>query len=483
ISCPSGEFMCKDASRRCIRESWRCDGEDDCSDGSDEKNCYISDSTQQRSNTTNEEILIYEDLRNLVEKIADQQETDRSRIFVGCSQDLKKRFSECLSKCKKILCPVQELKSFLSACKSGIKPSCTQNCNPECIKNQGDCDNGKCLCKDGFSGDDCSIKDCNPVCVEKQGDCVDGKCICKPGFTGEDCGTDIVKCGVENPVPTRIVNGVDVNVARKYSWQVGLKPRKHRAENYFCGGSIITNKHILTAAHCFYDFPLFAPCFKNIPDKVFVGIGDHQQEDTIDDLSDVTDLIRSMSITTHKDYNCETNDNDIAIIELSRPIDLLKHADVLHPICLPKDDCETYEGLTATVSGWGGLVGYNIPENQLPGFQQKFPNILQETQVKVLKNSKCSSQIDGKYPPAVFTDNMVCAATEEGYEDGGTDACQGDSGGPLSVKDNEKHVQIGLVSFGFGCASKGNPGVYARVCKFLPWIENIVGTEKTYNLP
>jgi len=274
----------------------------------------------------------------------------------------------------------------------------------------------------------------------------------------------MVKCGIENSAPQRIVNGVDVSVARKYSWQVGLTDSKGNFNNYYCGGSIITDKHILTAAHCF--------CNMNyeieIPSEFYIGIGDHNQAETSDNLPDFVDAVLAKGAKLHEDYTCNGYDNDIAVIELSKAIDLVKHADDIHPICLPKDDTKNYAGMSATVSGWGSTIGYTQPPEGIDP-PAKFPHVLQEAQLTVELNSKCD-----------ISETQLCAGTEEGFENGGKDSCQGDSGGPLYVKEKEQHVQIGIVSYGTGCAQKGETGVYARVSKYLDWIEKQVGSEKTY---
>ncbi|XP_037801279.1 trypsin-1-like [Penaeus monodon] len=86
------------------------------------------------------------------------------------------------------------------------------------------------------------------------------------------------------------------------------------------------------------------------------------------------------------------------------------------------------------------------------------PNQLMEVTVPILDPSCWGQSV---------TERMLCA----GYPKGGKDTCQGDSGGPLCVKESSKFVQVGVVSFGDGCAKPGSPGVYARVTEFLPWIK------------
>merc|ERR1719187_11532 len=122
-----------------------------------------------------------------------------------------------------------------------------------------------------------------------------------------------------------------------------------------------------------------------------------------------------------------------------------------------------------TVTGWGALYsGGGAPKE------------LQEVDVKVMSNAKCDimyKNLDKKlHPMYQITKNMICAAEE--YGNGEKDSCQGDSGGPLiterqgvRVNGKQQYEQIGVVSFGEGCADARYPGVYARVTEQLDWIK------------
>merc|ERR1711971_561478 len=147
-------------------------------------------------------------------------------------------------------------------------------------------------------------------------------------------------------------------------------------------------------------------------------------------------------------------------IELSEE---LTFTDKIKPACLPSSATKDFSGTASTISGWGGTIGYG-PNDQQP--QQPKQCGLKETMVKVLAGS------DSKCSRAVGTSSStikLCAWSK------GTDGCQGDSGGPLTVPENGKYTLVGVVSYGWGCASSA-PGIYARVQGFLPWIKNLISS-------
>ena len=149
----------------------------------------------------------------------------------------------------------------------------------------------------------------------------------------------------------------------------------------------------------------------------------------------------------------------------------MKFRKEISPVCLPTRTSSAYDSVTATVSGWGTLSS---------GGSQ--PDELNEVDVTTMTNTVCKS----KYGSSLITDSMICAA------DSGKDACQGDSGGkrfsklflnssflgPLvTMEAGNFYSLIGVVSWGFGCASRTYPGVYARVTYVKSFIEdNISGS-------
>uniref|UniRef100_A0A8C7WUC4 Zgc:100868 n=1 Tax=Oryzias sinensis TaxID=183150 RepID=A0A8C7WUC4_9TELE len=170
----------------------------------------------------------------------------------------------------------------------------------------------------------------------------------------------------------------------------------------------------------------------------------------------------SQTVTTvivHPNYNSNTNDNDIALLQLSSPVTFNNY---ITPVCLASTNSTFYSGVNTWVTGWGNIgSGVSLPA----------PQTLQEVQVPIVGNRQCKCS----YGAGSITDNMVCA----GLLAGGKDSCQGDSGGPLVIKQNNLWIQGGVVSFGQGCAEPNYPGVYTRVSQYQTWIN----TQITSNQP
>jgi len=240
-------------------------------------------------------------------------------------------------------------------------------------------------------------------------------------------------CGQVNRA-SRIVNGTETEV-NEYPWQAAMVYKY--SSSVFCGASVIGSKHILTAAHCTQ-----AVTDYNINYQVLLGAHGLTSSASSEERFNAVRFIQ------HKDYDGSTYDTDIAIIVLAGSIDFTSSQ--IRPVCLPDNDSDDYDSVTATVSGWGTLES---------GGSQ--PDVLMEVDVPTMSNSDCRNS----YGNAI-TDNMLCA----GYDEGLRDSCQGDSGGPLIYNSGSGYTLIGVVSWGYGCASPGYPGVYARVTQYLSWI-------------
>jgi len=269
--------------------------------------------------------------------------------------------------------------------------------------------------------------------------------IDEDGSNSADSGEDVdvvgCTCGKPNKME-KIIGGWDVDFPVKYPWHVGLYSRKEFGLSYFCGATIINNLFILSAAHCSRGWS--SP---DGPSDLLIGIGDHDQNSTLDDFDGITIKASVKQVHVHPGYDDDTEDLDFSLIELSTP---LEFGDILRPICLPEDDLNTYEGDTGTIVGWG-LTDY---------YDYDFPDILQETHVTIMDPTCDDYHLN-------ITDNMLCASYPE------RDACYGDSGGSISVVENGVFVQVGVTSWGIGCASEDHPGIYSRVTSVLKWIHQV----------
>jgi len=256
--------------------------------------------------------------------------------------------------------------------------------------------------------------------------------------TSTNAPQETCQCGMkgkDEPGSDYIVGGEETS-EHEHPWQVGLVSRN--GQDPWCGGTLISSTHVLTAAHCF-DGGSTAP-------DVRVLLGEHNVADREFNRVDVAEIIN------HPNYDTHTVDNDYAILRLAKPVSFTKK---VSPACLPDDFTSTYEGTLATTTGWGSL-----------GNGEPYPNVLQEVDVTVMTNAKCQSAYQG----GTITKNMLCASAP------GKDSCQGDSGGPLITPENGRQALIGIVSWGWGCAAQW-PGVYARVTEQMDWIlTNTAGT-------
>merc|ERR1712193_375577 len=250
----------------------------------------------------------------------------------------------------------------------------------------------------------------------------------------------------------RIVGGKEVNPKGKLPYQVYFNPCKCNSDGMcrcgMCGGTIVNKKFVITAAHCYNSM------FTDL--RVIVG-----EHNLCDGVNEGGKVIKVKKITLHPDYNSKTVDNDIAVLELAED---LTFTDKIKPACLPSSETKDYSGGASTISGWGGTIGYGRNEQQP---QQPKQCTLKETIVKLIASSDpmCSKL------PGLATSSKIklCAFAKD------TDTCRGDSGGPLTVPENGKYTLVGVVSYGWGCASS-TPGIYARVQGFLPWIKNLISS-------
>ncbi|MEZ4608195.1 MAG: serine protease [Deinococcales bacterium] len=184
-------------------------------------------------------------------------------------------------------------------------------------------------------------------------------------------------------------------------------------------------------------------------------------------IADMSRAVNVSRVIIHPQYSPYTQMNDIALLQLERP------AQNTHRALVPSKETAqrlTTTGQLATILGWGSLLSTTGGDPT----RLRFPEQLQQAQVPIVDQRECQSALS----PAQVTENMLCA----GYPQGGVDSCQGDSGGPLVVNVQGIWVQIGVVSFGAGCALPGKPGVYTRVGNYYDFITSYVLPELSKNV-
>uniref|UniRef100_A0A8C8AIK8 Coagulation factor IXa heavy chain n=1 Tax=Otus sunia TaxID=257818 RepID=A0A8C8AIK8_9STRI len=213
-------------------------------------------------------------------------------------------------------------------------------------------------------------------------------------------------------------------------WQVLIR---NSEDVGFCGGSLISSRWVVTAAHC---LDLVRPHH--------VTVGENGAINTILCLEPPEERHARGANRTH----------DIALLYLSSDVVFNEYA---VPVCLPSPSLAALlsaEGRTGTVSGWGAT--------HARGSTLRF---LMRVQLPIVSTETCQ-----RSTARLVTDNMFCA----GYSTEVADACKGDSGGPFTVSYHNTWFLLGIVSWGEGCAEKGKYGVYTRVSNYIPWIKEIV---------
>ncbi|OWF48483.1 neurotrypsin-like [Mizuhopecten yessoensis] len=257
-------------------------------------------------------------------------------------------------------------------------------------------------------------------------------------------------CGIQNiPVVSRKIVGGQAANSGSWPWQASIRmtlPNGH--SDHFCGGTLIHEEWVVTAAHCFDTLHSL--------DEVRVILGDYRL--SVTEKHEQTFQIRSIAV--HEDYHQGHREHDIAIIRLMGVANLTNTH--VNRACLPRNRTMRFEsGYMCYATGWGDTEGTGDQD------------VLRQVRLPLYSDAACRQFYGSR-----VSSNMLCA----GYDFGGKDSCRGDSGGPLVCKEagRRKWTLVGVTSWGEGCASVGHPGVYTRTQKYLRWIREFVkGDRKT----
>eukprot|EP00521_Asterionellopsis_glacialis_P014446 CAMPEP_0195307882 /NCGR_PEP_ID=MMETSP0707-20130614/37935_1 /TAXON_ID=33640 /ORGANISM="Asterionellopsis glacialis, Strain CCMP134" /LENGTH=741 /DNA_ID=CAMNT_0040372135 /DNA_START=132 /DNA_END=2354 /DNA_ORIENTATION=+ len=236
------------------------------------------------------------------------------------------------------------------------------------------------------------------------------------------------KYSVFRPPMSRIIGGDDVLSSSTYPFFVSWGGE--------CGASLIHEDIVLTAAHC-------API-----QSTTVIVNSYKLRSSATPGATVRSIA---SRVPHPDYDPSNLNNDFMILKLDEPVESTK----VTPLALNDQSDTPRISEALTVIGLGVIDAATNDQ----------PETLQEVEVDAMSSQYCRQQ----YGSGMNTDVTFCA----GKRGGGKDSCRGDSGGPIFNTDNQGNVlsQVGVVSWGIGCAEAGFPGVYARVSSAKQWID------------
>lgn len=230
----------------------------------------------------------------------------------------------------------------------------------------------------------------------------------------------------------RIVGGVEAK-DHAYPYQVSIQRSRHQ-----CGGAILTEWFILTAAHCVDQ--------GRQPNETTILVGTNSLNNT----DGAGERFQCAAFIIHENFTRDTMENDIALIQLTRPLSF--NQPNVQPIALQRVDRP--DPLNVTLTGWGLVNFWNLYE----------PDRLQTINLRTVERTECYQRLGEmwQYTDWTLTECHVCAMHELGIDHG---ACMGDSGGSL-VEDGRS---MGIVSWGVPCG-QGYPDVFTRVSCYVDWI-------------
>ncbi|XP_003743910.1 trypsin [Galendromus occidentalis] len=259
----------------------------------------------------------------------------------------------------------------------------------------------------------------------------------------------VVACGKRNsyspfmaallPDDSDYIVGGSLAGKNEFPWQVAILTRRQ-----FCGGSIISDSWILTAAHCITD---------ELQQSEYLIVAGSRHVKRRESTSQIR---KAAKIIVHPGWDSQYFINDIALIKLSQP--LVASASSVAPVRLPESsDANRFNRKTCTASGWG--AAYNDGPTS---------PVLLKVDLPIVSNYICNNRYFDVRDVRI-NENHICAGD---LDIDGTGVGQGDSGGPLVCEENGAHLLAGITSFGVDCGDSKHPTVFTRVSSFRRWIDS-----------
>ena len=261
------------------------------------------------------------------------------------------------------------------------------------------------------------------------------------------CGESSFTSDDEQRRRLRIYGGAN-SLPGRWPWQVVLEMNN----KFQCGGSLVAESWVVTAAHCVYNRGTKIP-YPYV--RVYLGVHDITSRHTDPQIQ----RIDSAEIVPHPNFSWKTYDSDIALIKLAWKANI---TDYVRPVCLPskRQRRKTIPGAVGVMLGWGMTEISNLATK------------LREVYMPVVGHSNCQKAYKRQTWPV--TSNMLCA----GYKDNAKDSCRQDSGGgflfPYSNRRTKKWFLGGIISWGNPqCGTPGKYSVFTQInSKFAKWIKD-----------
>ncbi|XP_030569218.1 trypsin-like [Drosophila novamexicana] len=256
-------------------------------------------------------------------------------------------------------------------------------------------------------------------------------------FSIVTCLSQLEPATADDSVHFKIVGGTVTEISRT-PYQISLRlkqiDRKQFGRGHICGGTVISQRLVVTATHCLYDGR--SRNMRSPKDFVLIMGNSYLQTRSV-----TMQQYNVQKLIPHPQYNPTNLQNDIALIFING---FIPWKSIVR--ALPLARVTTDVGTPCLISGWGSTVTGGTSSQTL-----------QSATVPVISQTECNA----KY--GYITAAQLCA----GYMSGGIDSCQGDSGGPLQCH----NTLVGIVSYGRYCAAQDSPGVYTNVLYYVDWIK------------